>query len=59
MQPVFERAAELLSEVVEERRRALIAVGLDFGCWRVLSQSLGPPAAAALLAEAIVADPTN
>ena len=42
MRPTFERAAELLGEGLNERQRTLVALALDFSCWRILS---GNPAA--------------
>lgn len=53
MKPTFERAAELLGEGLPERARPLLAVALDFGCWRKLSSAHDPAGAAALMADAL------
>jgi AcrR family transcriptional regulator len=50
MAPVFARAAEVLGEGLSERARALLAVALDFACWRALG---GRDDSAALMSEAI------
>lgn len=53
MGPLFRRGAELLAVGVDAARLGLIHVALDFNCWRVLSVSHDPSAAAHLLATAI------
>jgi AcrR family transcriptional regulator len=53
MAPAFHGAAEVLGEGLSERSRVLLGVALDFACWRVLSRSHKPTAAAALMAEAV------
>lgn len=53
MKPTFDRAAELLAEGLPARSHALLAVALDFGCWRLLSQAHGPGSASALMADAL------
>lgn len=55
MNPTFKRAAEILSEGVDERSRALLAVALDFACWRVLRRSADVAEAAVLMARAVLA----
>ena len=55
MAPFFTRAAELLGEGLSGRARALLAVALDFACWRRLGESLDEAAAADLMADAILA----
>ena len=61
MKPVFEKAAELLGEGLAELSRALLAVALDFACWRTLSHDRTPAAAAALMTDAVlgVSDPPD
>jgi len=54
MKPFFVSAAEILGEGLSKRALALLAVALDFACWRSLSQSLGPRDSARLMSEAIV-----
>ncbi len=53
MKPTFERAAQLLGEGLPERARPLLAVALDFACWRNLSAAHDPAGAAALIADAL------
>ena len=53
MMPVFMEAAELLGEGFGERPRALIAVALDFACWRTLARTSTPAAAAGLMSDAV------
>lgn len=53
MAPTFAAAAHLLGETLGERQRALLAVALDFGSWRSLSQSFPPAKAAAVMSDAI------
>ena len=55
MVPVFDEAAGILGEDLGERERALLAVALDFACWRTLGRTHGPGAAAALMSDAIAA----
>jgi AcrR family transcriptional regulator len=55
MAPTFAAAAQLLGETLGERQRALLGVAMDFACWRALSPSCSPAAAAALMSEAIAA----
>lgn len=55
MVPSIERAAELLSEGLGERSRALLSVALDFACWRVLGRRADVPEAAALMCGAVLA----
>ena len=55
MMPTFARIAELLGEGLSERQRALLAVALDFACWRTLREMNGPEQAAALMSEAVCA----
>jgi hypothetical protein len=53
MTPVFAEAAALLGERLGERSRALLAVALDFACWRTLSRTCAVPSAAALMSDAV------
>ncbi|HEX8240362.1 MAG TPA: helix-turn-helix domain-containing protein [Allosphingosinicella sp.] len=53
--PVLERGAVLLGEGLGMRARALLAVALDFHCWRAVSGACGPEAAADLMSDAILA----
>lgn len=54
MKPVFDQAAELLGEGLSAHARALLDVALDFACWRKLSGTYGPEAAATLMSDAIM-----
>jgi AcrR family transcriptional regulator len=58
MAPTFVAAAELLGEGLTERQRALLGLALDFACWRRLSESTSPPAAAQLMSDAVANLPT-
>ena len=51
MAPTFAEAAAVLGEGLSERQRALLAVALDFACWRNLALPAG--AAAALMSDAV------
>ena len=53
--PALVRAGQVLGEGLDARGRALLAVALDFACWRVLAASHGAPDAAELMAEAVCA----
>lgn len=53
MQPVFERAAALVASDVPDRASKLVALALDFACWRALSAELRPQEAAALMTDAL------
>ena len=53
MMPTFVRAADALGEGLNARGRALLAVALDFGCWRVLSATHDPRGAAELMSAAV------
>jgi AcrR family transcriptional regulator len=55
MKPIFDQAQEVLGEGLGEPALALLAVALDFHCWRQLSVRLAPAAAAALMSDAIAA----
>ncbi|GAA3893887.1 hypothetical protein GCM10022276_11360 [Sphingomonas limnosediminicola] len=55
MGPTFDRAAATLGNGLGESPRALLAVALNFACWRVLSGSFDVGEAAALMARAVVA----
>lgn len=59
MTPVFLEAAALLGEGLGERARALVAVALDFACWRTLGRTCSVASAAELMSEAVeaVAEP--
>lgn len=54
MAPALARAAELVGEGLGERARALLAVALDFACWRALAAAAGPDPAD-LMSEALCA----
>lgn len=54
MKPVFERAAQLLGDGLADSSLALLAVALDFACWRVLAQVHAPEGAASLMTKAIL-----
>lgn len=51
--PMFDRAAEILGESLDERSRALLRVAMDFACWRALQQSHPAKSAAGLMADAV------
>ena len=53
MMPTFVEAADALGEGLDERGGALLAVALDFACWRVLGQTHDAAAAADLMSEAV------
>ncbi|QDP19867.1 TetR/AcrR family transcriptional regulator [Sphingomonas xanthus] len=53
MQPTFQRAAALLAEGLPGQGASLVAVALDFHCWRILASDHSPSGAAALMAGAI------
>ena len=59
MKPTFERGAELLAEGLPERARSLLAVALDFACWRNLTVAHDPAGAAALMADALLGLPAE
>lgn len=54
MAPTFVQAAEVLGEGLNENARALLAVALDFACWRKLAEVRPPGKAAGLMADAVV-----
>src|SRR3954447_24814200 len=39
MAPIFRRTAEIMSEGVDDRSRALLGIALDFACWRNLGRN--------------------
>ena len=53
MAPTFVEAAQVLGEGLDVRSQALLAVALDFACWRVLRATHGTEDAAVLMSEAI------
>ena len=53
MMPTFERAAEVLGEGLDRKARALLAVSLDFSCWRALARADAAASAAATMSKAI------
>jgi AcrR family transcriptional regulator len=55
MTPVFDGARTILGEGLTPRSNALLAVALDFGCWRALSATYDAPRAAQLMSDAIFA----
>ena len=54
MTPALTAAAEILGEGLGARARALLAVAMEFGCWRVLARSGPPDRAPALMSDAIL-----
>ena len=54
MAPTFAGAAEVMGEGLGSRARALLAVALEFACWRTLARDCSPPQAASLMGEAIM-----
>lgn len=54
MKPVFDQAAEMLSEGLPQRSLPLLALALDFASWRILSRHHDPGSSARLMAEAIL-----
>ena len=54
MAPVFRRTAEIMSEGVDDRSRALLGIALDFACWRNLGRNYSAAGAAALMADAVM-----
>lgn len=55
MMPTFAAAARLLGEGLNARSRALLAVALDFACWRALAATQAAKPAAALMSDAVCA----
>lgn len=55
MAPAFAAAAEALGEGLNERSRTLLAVALDFACWRRLKELPDAEFASDLMAEAVCA----
>jgi len=53
MAPSFTRAAEVLGEGLPGHARPLLAVALEFACWRVLARTHSPEAAGELMADAV------
>ncbi len=53
MMPTFNEAAAVLGEGLSERSNALLAVALDFACWRALSRTHRAEKAAALMSDAV------
>ena len=53
MKPFFVSATEILGEGLGKPALALLAVALDFACWRSLARSLGSRDSAQLMSEAI------
>lgn len=53
MAPTFARASTILGEGLGDRGRGLLALALDFACWRVLRVSDSTGSAAELMADAI------
>ena len=54
MAPIFRRTAEVMSEGVNDRSRALLGIALDFACWRNLGRNYSAAGAAALMADAVM-----
>ena len=59
MAPALARIMAVLGEGLSGRAPSLLAVALDFACWRALSAMHKPEAAAALLADAIACLPAE
>lgn len=55
MGPVFAAAAEVLGAGLNARSRSLLAVGLEFACWRALSRTHTADSASDLVADAVCA----
>ena len=55
MTPVFVGARRILGEDLSPRSLALLAVALEFGCWRALKATQDATVAAGLMADAIYA----
>jgi AcrR family transcriptional regulator len=55
MGPVFAAAARILGEGLPPRSLPLLAVALDFGCWRALKATNDASSAAGLMSDAICA----
>lgn len=55
MMPTFSRASELLGANLGEASRVLLAMAVDFACWRVLSRTHHASAAAALMSKVVFA----
>lgn len=53
MKPAFARMAEMLGDGLGARAQALLAVAMDFACWRALGRGAGD--AAALMSDAVCA----
>lgn len=53
--PTLAAAGRALGEGLGEQAQALLAVALDFACWRALAASSGSAAPAELMAEAMCA----
>ena len=51
--PTFDQAQAIMAEGLSERARALLAVALDFGSWKRLSETCSVANAAALMSDAI------
>lgn len=54
MTPSFEAAAAIMGENLGARAVVLLAVALDFPCWRTLARSFAPADAAVLMRDAII-----
>jgi AcrR family transcriptional regulator len=55
MLPIFAAAAARLGEGLDERARGLLAVALDFACWRILAETHDAEAAVGLMTDAVCA----
>jgi AcrR family transcriptional regulator len=55
MKPAFEQAGAILGEGLPERALPLLAVALDFACWRVVGATRSPDSAAELMSDAVAA----
>jgi AcrR family transcriptional regulator len=53
--PVFAKAGAIMAEDLSDRAQTLLAVALDFSCWKRLSETCSVTEAAALMTDAIVA----
>ena len=53
MAPVFARAGDLMGAGLGRRSCALLALALEFACWRALGRTCSPDEAAAVMCDAI------
>ena len=51
--PALAKARRVLGEGLDDRAQALLAVALDFACWRALAEAEDAAAAASLMSDAV------